>query len=372
MKWLFWVSAAFIVFTYLGYPAWLWLRARWGTLPVRRAPISAPVSVIMAVHNEAADLPAKLKNLDELDYPVKLTEVVVVSDGSTDATNTILQAWSGPRRKAIILAVNEGKASALNHAVQAAKGEILVFTDARQSIAPDALRVLTESFADPEIGCVSGELILESSGRGAASSGLGLYWEVEKSIRRWESDSGSVVGVTGALYAARKSLVPMLPPGTILDDVFVPLQAARLGKRILFDGRARSYDRLADDRHEFGRKVRTLTGNYELLRLAPWLLTTRNRIRFRFVCHKLLRLLVPFALLGILISSIFLAAPFYRVVLAGAVMLCLGAILSAFHLRPGVISRLGSACSAFLVLNAAAVLAFVYFVTGRRVAWTRS
>ncbi len=371
MKWLFWASAAFIFFTYLGYPAWLWFWARWRALPVRRAPISPRISIIMAVHNEAFALPAKLTNLAALDYPQELVEIVVASDGSTDATNAILEAWSGPRREAILLRVNQGKASTLNHAVRAAEGEILVFTDVRQRIAPDALAALVESFADPGVGCVSGELILEDAEHGATSGGLGLYWGMEKMIRRWESDSGSVVGVTGALYAARKDVVPMLPPGTILDDVLIPLQAARQGLRVLFDGRARSYDRLADDRHEFRRKVRTLTGNYELLRLAPWLFTTKNGIRFRFVCHKLLRLLAPFALLGVLISSIFLTPPFYRLVLAGQVLLCLGAIISALHLRFGVVSRLGSACSAFLVLNAAAMLAFLYFVSGRRAIWTR-
>ncbi len=371
MKWLFWVSAAFIFFAYLGYPASLWFRARWHKRPVHRASISPRISIVMAVHNEAAALPSKLANLAALDYQPEFVEIVVASDGSTDETNEILQSWSRPRRKAILLRVNQGKASTLNHAVQAAEGEILVFTDVRQRIAPDALGVLAESFADPEVGCVSGELMLENADHGATSGGLGLYWGIEKMIRRWESDSGSVVGVTGALYAARKKVVPILPPGTILDDVLIPLQAARQGQRVLFDGRARSFDRLADDRHEFRRKVRTLSGNYELLKLAPWLLTTRNGIRFRFVCHKLLRLLVPFALLGILISSIFLTAPFYRLVLAGEVLFCIGAILSAFHLRFGILSRLGSACLAFLVLNAAAMLAFIYFVSGRRAVWTR-
>ena len=371
MKWLFWASAVFILFTYVGYPAWLWLRARWKSRPVRRAPVSPRISIVMAVHNEAAALRAKLVNLAALDYPAELVEIVVASDGSSDATNTILREWSAPRRKAIVLKVNQGKASTLNHAVRAAEGEILVFTDVRQRIERGAVRMLVENFADASVGCVSGELMLEGNDRGATSGGLGLYWAIEKMIRRWESDSGSVVGVTGALYAARKDLVPLLPPGTILDDVLIPLQAARQGKRVLFEGRARSYDRLADDRHEFRRKVRTLAGNYELLWLAPWLLTTRNGIRFRFVCHKLLRLLVPFALLGILISSLFLTAPFYRLALAGEILLCLGATLSAFPVRFGVISRLGSACSAFLVLNAAAMLAFLYFVTGRRVVWTR-
>jgi poly-beta-1,6-N-acetyl-D-glucosamine synthase len=248
---------------------------------------------------------------------------------------------------------------------------MLVLTDARQLVERNALRYLVQNFEDPRVACVSGELILREPGPGASTAGLGLYWEFEKKIRQWESDTGSVVGVTGALYAARKQFVPRLPAGTILDDVYIPVYAAGRGKRVLFEGRALSYDRLSDDRREFWRKVRTLAGNYQLLQLAPWLLATSNPVRFRFISHKLTRLLVPFALVGILVSSVFLDGPLYRLALAGEVALCLGAMLGAIRLPLGFLSRPGNACAAFLVLNAAALVAFAYFVTGRRVAWTR-
>jgi biofilm PGA synthesis N-glycosyltransferase PgaC len=211
-------------------------------------------------------------------------------------------------------------------------------------------------------------------GRGdsdGVTAGLGFYWQWEKMIRQWESVSGSVVGVTGALYAARKAVVPRLPAGTILDDVYIPLHAAGRGHRVIFESRAISRDRLADDHREFWRKVRTLAGNYQLVQLAPWLLNSRNPIRFRFISHKLLRLLVPFALLGTLVASIVLTSPLYRIVLAGEIALGLFAILAAFHARLGLISRLAEVCSVFLVLNAAAIVAFAYVATGRRVAWIR-
>lgn len=371
MKWLFWGSALLIVYAYLGYPALLYLRSRWKPLAIRQASALPPISVVMAVHNEAKVLPAKLENLSQLDYPPERVEVIVASDGSSDETNGILRAWQGERRRAIILPANEGKAVALNCAVEAAACEMLVFTDARQLIDRNALRHLVQNFEDPRVACVSGELILSEPGPGSSSAGLGLYWEFEKKVRQWESATGSVVGVTGALYAARKQFVPSLPAGTILDDVYIPVHAAGRGKRVLFEGRALSYDRLADSRREFWRKVRTLAGNYQLLQLAPWLLTTSNPIRFRFVSHKLARLLVPFALLGVLVSSAFLNSPLYRLALAGELALCLGAVLGAIRLPLGFLSRPGNACTAFLVLNAAAVVAFAYFVTGRRVAWTR-
>jgi poly-beta-1,6-N-acetyl-D-glucosamine synthase len=368
---VFWISALLILYAYLGYPALLFLRSRWSPVAVARSSALPPVSVVMAVHNGAAVLSAKLENLNQLDYPAELVEVVVVSDGSSDGTDEILRNWQGERRRAIILSKNQGKAVALNCAVEAATYDMLVLTDARQLVERNALRYLVQNFEDPRVACVSGELILREPGPGASTAGLGLYWEFEKKIRQWESDTGSVVGVTGALYAARKQFVPRLPAGTILDDVYIPVYAAGRGKRVLFEGRALSYDRLSDDRREFWRKVRTLAGNYQLLQLAPWLLATSNPVRFRFISHKLTRLLVPFALVGILVSSVFLDGPLYRLALAGEVALCLGAMLGAIRLPLGFLSRPGNACAAFLVLNAAALVAFAYFVTGRRVAWTR-
>ena len=371
MKWLFWISALLILYAYMGYPALLFLRSRWAPVAVPRSSALPPLSIVMAVHNGATLLPAKLENLSELDYPAELVEVIVVSDGSSDGTNQILQDWQGERRRAIILPKNEGKAVALNCAVEAASCDMLVLTDARQMIDRNALRYLAQNFEDSDVACVSGELILKETRPGASTAGLGLYWEFEKKIRQWESDTGSVVGVTGALYAARKQFVPLLPAGTLLDDVYIPVYAAGRGKRVLFESRALSYDSLSDGRREFWRKVRTLAGNYQLLQLAPWLVTSNNPIRFRFASHKLTRLLVPFALLGILVSAVFLDSPLYRLALASELALCLGAVLGAIRLPLGFLSRPGNACAAFLVLNAAALVAFAYFVTGRRVAWTR-
>ena len=185
MKWVFWISALLILYAYLGYPALLYLRSLWKPLAVRRTPALPPISIVMAVHNGASVLRAKLDSLSELDYPEELLEVVVVSDGSSDETNDILREWQGERRRAIILPKNEGKAVALNRAVEATAYEMLIFTDARQLIDRHAVRYLVENFEDPGVACVSGELILSEQSAGASSSGLGLYWEFEKKIRRW-------------------------------------------------------------------------------------------------------------------------------------------------------------------------------------------
>lgn len=370
MRWIFWVSLWLIAYTYVGYPLWLYFRTRWCPRPVRSAPLFPSVSIVMAAHNEAETLPRKLRNLAQLDYPRDRYEIVVVSDGSTDATSQILASQAHQRLRIFSFPQRQGKAAALNRGVQEARGEIIVFTDARQLIAPDSVRHLASNFADPAVGCVSGELMLGEPNAPAAS-GVGLYWRMEKKIRQWESARGSVVGATGALYAARKGLLVPLPLGTILDDVYLPLLVARQGGRIVFEPQARAWDRTGDPQREFRRKVRTLTGNYQLVQLAPWLLTRANPIRFEFVCHKLLRLLIPFVLASILVSSLFLQGAFYKLALALQVLFYALAALTVFGPKLGLVSRLADVSLAFLTLNTAAAVAFVYFVAGKKEVWVQ-
>ncbi len=367
MKAVFWAAALLVAYTYAGYPFWLWLRCRWRARPVSPRPLRVPISVVLVVRNEEARLPAKLATLRRQDYPAELLEIVAVSDGSTDGTPALLAAQAGPSFQALALPEPAGKAGALNVALAAARGEIVVFTDARQELEPDALRRLVDDFADPEVGAVSGELIL----RGGGKQGLGVYWQMEKKIREWESAAGSVVGATGALYAARRELLCPLPSGTILDDVYLPLAVARQGRRVLFEPAARAYDTLGDHRHEFRRKVRTLTGNYQLLQLAPWLLTGANPVRFEFVSHKLLRLLVPFALVAMWLASLAVPAPLYRAAfVAQTIFYGLAAVAGARGRLP-LIGRLADLSRSFVLLNGAAAMALFYFVSGKRAVWIR-
>jgi biofilm PGA synthesis N-glycosyltransferase PgaC len=372
MKFLFWSSFSLILFAYAGYPICLFFRARLWPRPVQKASFFPRVTILLAAHNEQKYLPAKLLNLSKLDYPADRLEAIVVSDGSTDETNKILSDWQSSDRKTVILQEHRGKATALNAGLEAAQGEIVVFTDARQTVASDAVKTLVENFADPEVGCASGELML---GEGAASSarGVGLYWRLEKNIRHWEGLAGSTVGATGALYAVRKNLVSPLPQGTILDDVYIPLLVVRQGQRVIFEPRARAFDPLTPEpKQEFRRKLRTLVGNYQLLQLAPWVLRRSSPLRLQFVCHKLLRLLVPFALVGIFASTVWLRNGVYELMLVLQLAFYMLAVLGLFRAKFGIVSRLSDISLAFLVLNAAAAVAFVYFITGRKALWART
>ena len=368
MKLLFWLCFALITYTYFGYAVWLWLRVRLHRRPILQSPITPTVSIVIAARNEEASLPAKLENLRNLNYPQEQLQIIVASDGSTDRTASILRNPAN-RVVPVILDESNGKAIALNEAVKRATGDILVFLDARQTIDPNAVSELVACFADPEVGAASGELLLESAPGISSANALGIYWKIEKIVRKLESASGSVIGVTGAIYAIRRELYTEIPRGTLLDDVFVPMNVARIGKRIVFQPSAIARDRVFSEKgKEFSRKVRTLTGNYQLLRLAPWLLSSENPLFFRFVSHKLLRLLVPLLLVLMLVASAMLKAPFYTTVfwlqVAFYVLAILGTLSpSTRRFRPVAVAN------TFVMLNAAAALAFYNFVAGRSRVW---
>jgi len=365
---LFWVSLSLIAYAYVGYAILLGVVSRFRLRGYSRGAITPPISIVMIVHNEERNLPAKLANLAAIEYPANLVEIVVASDASTDRTNAILQS-AGEQIIPVILAEKNGKAAALNQAVRHATGEILVFFDTRQYVDPNSVRDLVSCFSDPEIGAVSGELLLVDAEGREASDALGIYWRIEKMVRRLESATGSVVGVTGAIYALRRELYVELPEGTLLDDVLVPMNAARAGKRIIFLPTAIARDRIfVEPGREFSRKVRTLTGNYQLLALAPWLLTPSNPLLFRFISHKLMRLLVPFLLVLLLVASAAAHAWFYRA-LFGIQLIFYGLAFLGW-LGPRLREwRIVGIAWTFTMLNLAAAVALYNFLTGRTKVW---
>ena len=366
VKCLFWLCFVLVAYTYVGYAVLLWLLARLRPRSVANGVYEPSVSIVIAARNEAANLPGKIENLRRLNYPRDRLQIVVVSDGSTDATAEILRR-EGAAIVPVLIEPSQGKAAALNEAVRHASGELLFFQDARQQVDPDALRELTGCFADPSVGAASGALLLESAAGRPHS--LGLYWTIEKAVRKLEAASGSVVGVTGAIYAIRRELYTPMPAGTILDDVFIPMHIARRGRRVVFQPSAVAHDRVFPEKgREFARKVRTLTGNYQLLRLAPWILSAANPLLFRFVSHKLLRLLVPLLLILMLAASAGAHGPLYRALfwcqMAFYALAVLGLVSPhACRLKPVALAN------TFVMLNAAAAVAFYNFVIGRNEVW---
>jgi cellulose synthase/poly-beta-1,6-N-acetylglucosamine synthase-like glycosyltransferase len=368
----FWFAAYLMLYTYAGYPLWIYLRSRLYPQPSRQGPMLPSVSIILVVHNGAALLRQKIDHLLSLDYPKDRMEIVIVSDGSTDGTDDILKEFPNPPVRSIRCSEHCGKAAALNIGMQSATGEILLFNDIRPWIESNALNLLLSNFADPRVGCVAGELVLRDDGHDAGAKVVGgLYWRYEQWIRNCEAKVDSPLGVYGGFYAVRRELARALPDGTILDDMLQPLSVIRQGYRSVLDVRARVYDIWPKSlRGEFHRKVRTLAGNFQLLQLAPWLLLRQNRLRFELISHKLLRLVVPILLVILLISSALLAkhSLLYAGALGAQIVLYVFAALGAGRGIP-VLTRLAAPASAFCMLNAAVVVGFYKFLFTRGPLW---
>jgi poly-beta-1,6-N-acetyl-D-glucosamine synthase len=380
---LFWLSAACVFYTYVGYPLLLALAARLRPAPRSRVLLAhdLPVSVVLAAYNEESRIGARIRELVQLVAARPACgEVIVVSDGSTDGTVAQANAAASEAESAtagkvsvqvLVQEHNQGKAMALNQAHAAARHPILVFADARQTWASDAIEWIINNFVDPSVGAVSGDLVVESAP--GVMAGVGLYWRFEKWLRRTESRLDSMVSVTGCISAVRRELFPPLSPGTILDDVYWPLAVAMRGHRVIHEERARAFDRLPEKTSdEFRRKVRTLAGNFQLMaRLPAALLPWRNRLWWQFVSHRAVRLIVPWAMLVLLGTSAVLAGPVYRFSFWGQVaLLALG--LAGTQKAIARRSRLASAVCSFLVLNAAAWVAFWVWAGGRSSrSWTR-
>ncbi|MCM8775343.1 MAG: glycosyltransferase family 2 protein [Candidatus Omnitrophica bacterium] len=363
MKLFFWMIAAAIVYTYLGYPAILAAARRLCTRRASKGPYEPSVSIIISAFNEEKVIERKLTNLLALEYPETKLEILVGSDGAIDLTDMIVSKFHTPRIRFFRFVQNLGKPHVLNALVKEARGEVIVFTDSRQEFEPRAVRALVENFNDPAVGCVSGELHFRNVGTSGVSRGMNAYWRYEKFLRKAESDIHSMLGATGAIYAIRKNLYPELPVDILVDDMYIPLAIVAAGYRAVFDHEAEAYDETSEEgSQEFTRKVRTLTGNYQVFQRLPHLFDPfRSPVAFQLFSHKLLRLMAPFALILLFAINAALAGePFYAFFLAGQI-----AFYGIAGLEVLAKTKRGIAFVpyTFCLLNAAALMALVRFLT---------
>lgn len=384
------LTLALVLYTYVGYPVLVALLARVapveGPRGTRSSASDAPaassadassakpkVSICIPVYNGAALLPAKIATLAALTYPKDKLETVFYLDGCTDDSEAILRAAEGDLAELVIVRGTDrvGKPTALNAMAAAASGEILVMMDVRQRVDPDVVEHLVRGLTDDAVGVVSGNLVIDTA------RGAGVYWLYEKWIRQSEGAFRSLVGATGALYALRARDMPRVPKDVILDDVFVPMTLRLAGLRTAFAAEARAYDSSFEDDREFGRKVRTLAGNFQLMRLLPRLCVPfANPSFFEWMSHKVMRLVCPWLLLVVAEESVRLGfffrcrcdgdeiILFARVLVAGEALFALLALLGPLGGRFGRVAR------SFVVMNAAAVVGFFRYVTGsQKITW---
>jgi cellulose synthase/poly-beta-1,6-N-acetylglucosamine synthase-like glycosyltransferase len=326
--------------------------------------------MVIAAHNEQAGIGARLDNLLSLDYPKESFNILLGLDGCSDKTAELARTHESDRVRVVEFEARRGKPSVLNALLPMASGDIVVFGDARQSYGRGALKALVAPFADPEVGAVTGELILTMGEGRPLEKGLGLYWRCEKAIRRCESEVGSVVGATAATYAMRRELFEPLPPDTILDDVLAPMRVFRRGFRVVFEPPARAYDKAPSSlAGEFARKVRTISGNFQLFTREPWLLGFGNPLLLQTLSHRGLRLLTPLLLLLALGANVLLLdRPVFQLILLAQIAFYLTAIFghSLRHLKiPGL-----GVPYVVCMLASATALAFFRFASGQqRVTW---
>lgn len=331
---VFWTSLAVVAYVYAGYPLALLVLAR-RRLPLRPVQDRLPsVTLIISVFNEERCIAAKLDNCLALDYPADRLEIVVVSDASTDATDAIVDGYAEKGISLLRMERRGGKTLGLNAAVERARGDVVVFSDANAMYRPDAIRALVAPFADAAVGAVIGESSYADADSDAGRS-ESLYWRYETAIKRLESRNGSVVGGDGAIYAVRRALYcPM--NADALSDFINPLQVVRAGYRCIYEPTASSREETAGDfSKEFRRKVRIVNRAWRALMTMKELL---NPLRFgwfawQLLSHKLLRWLVPlFLTAAFLANALLLGAHslynavfvlqvlFYSLAVSGALM----------------------------------------------------
>lgn len=365
---LFWGLGAIVAWTYVVFPAVVLARGRWRPKPIEADDIDPTVSVIIAAHNEAPVIRRRIENLLELDGPPDRLEIIVASDGSTDATASIAAAVATDRVTVLDLP-RVGKADALNAAVARATGEILVFSDANSEFAPDAIRRLVRPFADPAVGGVAGDQRYRDDGGGV---GERQYWDFDRRLKQAESAAGNVISATGAIYAIRRDLFEPVPPG-VTDDFITSTAVIAQGRRLVFADHAIAYEPVArDDRSEFGRKVRVMTRGLRGVILRRALLDPRRTgfYAVQLATHKVLRRLVVLPLIGLAIvtPTLWRAGALYRLAAIGqGAAYALAAIGLATADRPIGRHKLLAVPAFVVAANVAALQAVANIVRGRRI-----
>ena len=368
------LSAALVVYTYLGFPLLVFLRARFRRMPYDCGEITPMVTVVVVAHNEVASIRQKMENLLALDYPHDRLEIIVASDGSDDGTNEAVMEYR-TRGIRLLPLPRRGKIPNLNAAVREARGQILVFSDANSMYRPNALRILIRPFKDPGVGGVAGNQSYVSDTGNCISTGERTYWGFDQALKHWQSEAGSVTSATGAIYAVRGELFEPVPNG-VSDDAMISYRVVARGYRMVYEPGAIAYETVSPDaRAEFRRKIRVCTRGLRAIAEFPQLL---NPFRYGFFAvqlfsHKLLRWLMVWPLLAMILISVGLAArsPFFKAAVVGQ-LLFYGLALGIFLIRSGKLAksrilRMITLPFYFCLANIACLIAQWWFISGRRI-----
>lgn len=360
------LSAALVAYPYLGYPALMALIARLGSRSRPPGGELPSVSVIVAAYNEEAWISQKIESTLAQDYPADRLEVVVVSDGSTDRTAAIVSQFRDPRVKLLAQTERGGKSVALNLGVGAARGEVLVFTDANAIFAPGAIRRLAGHFTDPGVGLVSGQGLYGEMGDGTARVVANGYVRFEALIKTGESALGFLGGADGAIYAFRRHLYRDLGPAQV-NDLLHPIQATLAGYASRFDGAACTVEPpAAGAAREFQRHARIIAQGFAILAETVPALAAARRWKALWVLgsHRLLRWGSALGLGAALGASLVGQGPFFTAALATQGLVYGVAAAGWLGERAGWRLGLLAVPYYFCVVSAAGVVGFMRFLRG--------
>ncbi len=368
----FWLYLLSIFYAYFGYPVSLILLKviRWRK--VQRGPYDASVTLIITVFNEEKRIRQKITNSLSLEYATDKLQILIASDGSTDATNEIVRSYADKGIELLEVVNRGGKENAQKEAIGYARGGLVVFSDVATILEPHGLQAIVSNFADPSVGCVSSEDRL--IGQDGKAGGEGFYIRYEMWLRHLESEVNSLVGLSGSFFAARVEVCQDFS-GDVQSDFRTLLSSVKLGLRGVSDPEAiGSYLDIADEKREFGRKVRTvLRGLTVFFKHLEFLnIFEYGLFSYQFFCHKLLRWLVPFLLIAALISNVILAMSslFYLTLLLGHLAFYGIGIYGWMTQSLGGLLKIPVF---FLVVNVAIAVAWWQYVSGKRVVlWTPS
>src|SRR6266498_1453201 len=386
---IFWFCILFIGYVYMGYPLILALLARLRRKPVQYEKITPQISVLIAAYNEQDVIAAKLANTLSLDYPVDCMQIVVAVDGSDDRTAEIVQTFADRGVELSYDVRRRGKTAAINRALPHFQHEIIVFSDANNFYAPDALMELVKPFSDPKIGAVTGNKnILDDPDSHAKADGL--YWRYESAIKKNETRLGSCTGVTGEILAIRRNLYQPPPNHVINDDFFIGMSVLRQGYRLVYAPNAHSYERSSlTEKDEAMRRSRIVAGRYQAMLMSGDLLPWRYPLLvWQIVSHKFMRPLVPLMMIAAFIATLaaciwqlpsmnlawlYLASPYNIIFLIAELLICVLALFGSSLKDKGYLGKILYLPTFLVNSNLAAILGLYSFFTGKQTSlWRRA
>jgi glycosyltransferase involved in cell wall biosynthesis len=368
---IFWLAVFVVAWTYFGYFLFLRFFSIFFKKGIDKRDFNPSVSLIVAAYNEEKRIAQKIENSLAVCYPHDKLEIIIVSDGSTDRTEEIIRSYEAQGVRLLVMPTRQGKHHGQGKAVVTARGEIIVFTDATTFLKEDAVTKIVRNFADTGVGCVSGMDRIESSEIGSA--GEDAYVRYEMKLRDLESQTGSLIGVSGCFFAIRKSLCATWFPN-LSSDFYLPILTRMNGFRVVLEPEAIAHYTVLDDpEHEFSRKVRTVVNGMAVMaRLHEVLNPLRYGVySLRMISHKIMRWWAPFCLVAISVTGVWLwpVGPIYRIATAAQIAFYAAALAAYLvkRLRRLLFMKIPLF---FVVVNLSILVAWRKFLAGSRfVTW---